>query len=239
MSEQQQLSDAARERLASVRFFGDLPDLHDGWRALSSEHGVEGSTEQIRFAVALDEADVVQEARYHSTAGGYDLLVLEAIAELSIGQPIAELSTLTPQHAQEHLERVLGQAVHETLWPATAPLAVFTKLALAAKDSQANATADAALGADWGDIGLFEKVRRIEEVLDKDIRPMLASDGGGMDLVDLREHELVVQYNGACGSCSSSIGGTLYFVEDTLNAKLGTSLKIIVQDMQPEPFVNL
>ena len=239
MSEQQPLTDAARERLGSVRFFGDLPDLHDGWRAVASDHGADGTVEHVHFAVAIDESDTVQEARYKSQAGGFDLLVLEALAELAVGQPVADLATMTPRHAIEHLNRAFGQEPQACLWPTDQPLAVLTKVALAAKDDDAGATDGPPVGHDWGDIGLFEKVRRIEEVLDKDIRPMLASDGGGMDLVDLRETELVVQYNGACGTCSSSIGGTLYFVEDTLNAKLGISLKIIVQDMEPEPFINL
>ena len=237
MNEQVQLVDAARERLGNVKFFGELPELHDGWRAVASDHGADGTPEHVHFAVAVDESDIVQEARYRSAAGGYDLLVLDALAELLVGMPVADLGRITPQHAQDHLQRIMGQEVHSTVWPSDLPMAVLTKIVLAAKESSQDDGPPA--GHDWDDIGLFEKVRRIEEVLDNDIRPMLASDGGGMDLVDLREKELVVQYNGACGSCSSSIGGTLYFVEDTLNAKLGTSLKIIVQDMAPEPFVNL
>ncbi|MBA3684855.1 MAG: NifU family protein, partial [Planctomycetes bacterium] len=80
----------------------------------------------------------------------------------------------------------------------------------------------------WTDIGLFEKVRRIEAVLDEHVRPALASDGGGIDLVDLAGQELSVQYHGACGSCSSSIGGTLQFIQDSLNNWLATELTVKV-----------
>ena len=80
----------------------------------------------------------------------------------------------------------------------------------------------------WPDCGLFEKVRRIETVLDAQVRPALASDGGGIDLVDLKDDELWVQYHGACGSCSSSIGGTLQFIQDSLNNHLGTALQVRV-----------
>ena len=37
----------------------------------------------------------------------------------------------------------------------------------------------------------------------------MAADGGGLDLVDLKDDDLDMQYLGACGSCSSSVGGTL------------------------------
>ena len=83
-------------------------------------------------------------------------------------------------------------------------------------------------------------MRRVEEVLDEQVRPMLASDGGGIELVDLRETDLVVHYSGACGSCSSSVGGTMIFIEDTLNNALGVELHLVVQNMdEPEPFVDL
>jgi Fe-S cluster biogenesis protein NfuA len=90
----------------------------------------------------------------------------------------------------------------------------------------------------WGDVGLFEKVRRIEAVLDAQVRPALASDGGGIDLVDLKGDELYVQYHGACGSCSSSVGGTLNFIQDSLNNHLGTQLAIKVSGVD-ESIVGL
>jgi Fe-S cluster biogenesis protein NfuA len=80
----------------------------------------------------------------------------------------------------------------------------------------------------WSEVGLFEKVRRIEAVLDAYVRPALASDGGGIDLIDLTGDELYVQYRGACNSCSSSIGGTLTFIQDSLNSHLATNLTIKV-----------
>ncbi len=73
-------------------------------------------------------------------------------------------------------------------------------------------------------------MRRIEGVLDTHVRPALASDGGGLDLVDLKDDDLFVQYHGACGSCSSSIGGTLNFIQDSLNNHLQTRLAVRVTE---------
>ena len=89
--------------------------------------------------------------------------------------------------------------MQDTLWPNDQPLAVLTKGCPGGAGRCQYQRCRPTGWSDWNEIGLFEKVRRIEEVLDRDIRPMLASDGGGMDLVDLRETELHVQYNGACG----------------------------------------
>jgi Fe-S cluster biogenesis protein NfuA len=52
--------------------------------------------------------------------------------------------------------------------------------------------------------------------------------------VDLKGDDLYVQYHGACGSCSSSIGGTLQFITDSLNNYLGTALAVKVTGMDEE-----
>jgi Fe-S cluster biogenesis protein NfuA len=71
-------------------------------------------------------------------------------------------------------------------------------------------------------------------VLDQHVRPALASDGGGLDLVDLKNDDLFVQYHGACGSCSSSVGGTLQFITDSLNNHLAAKLAVHVSGMDEE-----
>jgi len=45
----------------------------------------------------------------------------------------------------------------------------------------------------------------VEKVLDKNVRPKLAADGGGVDLIDVREdNTIVVKLTGACGGCPFS-----------------------------------
>jgi Fe-S cluster biogenesis protein NfuA len=46
--------------------------------------------------------------------------------------------------------------------------------------------------------------------LDEKIRPYLKSDGGDLDVVGLDGNVLSVHYQGACGSCPSSLSGTLF-----------------------------
>ncbi len=41
---------------------------------------------------------------------------------------------------------------------------------------------------------------KVEEVLDK-IRPMLVSDGGNVELVDVNDGTVQVRLTGACGGC--------------------------------------
>ena len=50
---------------------------------------------------------------------------------------------------------------------------------------------------------------QINELLDDRVRPYLQSDGGDLYVVGLEDNVLSVHYQGACGSCPSSLSGTL------------------------------
>jgi Fe-S cluster biogenesis protein NfuA len=53
------------------------------------------------------------------------------------------------------------------------------------------------------------KLIQINEILDYEVRPYLQGDGGDLYVVGLEDNVLKVHYQGACGSCPSSISGTL------------------------------
>ena len=74
------------------------------------------------------------------------------------------------------------------------------------------------------EMDLKEKIEAIEEVLKKDIMPMLAFDGGYAEVVDVRENNgevhVYIRYGGACAACSSAGGATLFAIEETLRKRL-------------------
>ncbi len=53
----------------------------------------------------------------------------------------------------------------------------------------------------------------IADMVDHDVRPYLHGDGGDLYLVGLEGNVLKVHYQGACGSCPSSLSGTLAGIE--------------------------
>lgn len=58
----------------------------------------------------------------------------------------------------------------------------------------------------------------IEKVIDEKVRPRLAADGGGIDLVDVKDdNTVVVKLTGACGCCP--------FSQMTLKAGVEAELK--------------
>jgi len=57
------------------------------------------------------------------------------------------------------------------------------------------------------------RLDRINDILDDQVRPYLQGDGGDLYVVGLEGNKLMVHYQGACGSCPSSISGTLAGIE--------------------------
>ncbi|GAB6074197.1 NifU family protein [Nautilia lithotrophica] len=76
------------------------------------------------------------------------------------------------------------------------------------------------------EMSLKEKIEAIEKVIQKDILPMLAFDGGMAEVLDVRESNgethVFIRYGGACAACSSAGGATLFAIEETLRRNLNT-----------------
>jgi NFU1 iron-sulfur cluster scaffold homolog, mitochondrial len=70
-------------------------------------------------------------------------------------------------------------------------------------------------------------LERINDVLDAKIRPGLAGDGGGLEIISLRQNTLTIRYQGACGSCPSSIAGTLMAIEQFLKQDVDPELEVV------------
>lgn len=63
-----------------------------------------------------------------------------------------------------------------------------------------------------------ERLDRINELLDDQVRPYLQGDGGDLYVLGLDGNRLTVHYQGACGSCPSSLSGTLVSIENLLKS---------------------
>ena len=50
----------------------------------------------------------------------------------------------------------------------------------------------------------FQKIKLIEQVIDREIRPSLQEDGGDIELVDVDGNRVVVALRGACANCPSA-----------------------------------
>jgi len=72
-----------------------------------------------------------------------------------------------------------------------------------------------------------EKLLRINAILDERVRPGLAGDGGGVEVLDFDGQTLQISYHGACGSCPSAQGGTLSYIEGILKEEVDPGIRVI------------
>ena len=71
-----------------------------------------------------------------------------------------------------------------------------------------------------------EKVIIVDALLDSAIRPALANDGGGLEVIEVEGHIVRIRYQGACGGCPSATGGTLRTIENHLRSQLDPEIKV-------------
>lgn len=71
------------------------------------------------------------------------------------------------------------------------------------------------------------RITRINEILDEKVRPALAGDGGWLEVMGLADHTLTIRYQGACGSCPSSLSGTLMAIEGMLKQEIDPEIEVI------------
>jgi len=67
---------------------------------------------------------------------------------------------------------------------------------------------------------------KIDEILERTVRPYLQSDGGDLQLITLDGNILTVNYQGACGSCPSAAMGTLSAIENILKDQFDPEITV-------------
>ena len=133
-----------------------------------------------------------------------------------------------------YMDRMITVEKEETEeWDELLPkLAVPIRAADAAQGGAAAATAatngEGALGGALGALMSDDpRLLRINEILDDKIRPALAGDGGWLEVVSLKENTLTIKYQGACGSCPSSISGTLMAIERLIKDEVDEEMEVV------------
>jgi len=97
-----------------------------------------------------------------------------------------------------------------------------------AADSVLSSTAAAAVGGPIAAVTSNDpRLIQINEILDEKVRPALMGDGGYLEVLGLTNHTLSIRYQGACGSCPSSLSGTLMAIEGMLKQEVDPELEVI------------
>jgi NFU1 iron-sulfur cluster scaffold homolog, mitochondrial len=155
-------------------------------------------------------------------------------AELAVDDPLAK-SLFDVGHVVSvfYMDKMITvEKDDEGDWDELLPaLAVPIRAADAVNGSAAAAAVAAAAAAVGGPIAAVTsddpRLLKINEILDEKVRPALMGDGGYLEIIGLSEHTLSIRYQGACGSCPSSLTGTLMAIESMLKQEVDPELEVI------------
>ncbi len=72
----------------------------------------------------------------------------------------------------------------------------------------------------------LQKIKKIEEVLEREIKPTLKKDGGSIELIDVDGDVVIVSLRGACSGCQSSQTTLKQYVEKKLREQVLSTLVV-------------
>lgn len=198
--------------------------------------------EAIRLALywLVDEIDgVIADAKFQAVGPTGLIAVSDASCELALRKNYDQVSRFSAELMERHLLEGRRGAFKE--WAPFFNL-VMEAIDLAVEQCQGipfTSTYEATpLEEDLGEIpgGLpgweewpYEKKMAIlEEVVDREIRPYIELDAGGVKILKLEANgEVKIAYEGACTSCYASTGSTLSAIQKILRSRVHPSLRVI------------
>ncbi len=200
---------------------------------------------KLYWLVNLKE-DRIFRARFFAYGGKISLVIGEILCTMVEGLTVEEAGSLLKTDVEARLrddpevpsvpesKMKAFDTVEELLkivqeqYPSAKAVAV-ASASINKEDFQSTAELNLAAQA-WMGLTKNEQKEQIEIVLDEHIRPALMNDGGNVQVLDVTDGERVlVQYQGACGSCGSSLGATLSFMESTLRKHIYNELNVVPQ----------
>ncbi|OGQ91135.1 MAG: hypothetical protein A2289_01030 [Deltaproteobacteria bacterium RIFOXYA12_FULL_58_15] len=73
----------------------------------------------------------------------------------------------------------------------------------------------------------FQFAKKVEQVLETEVKPMLAQDGGSLELIDIKDTIIYAKLAGACAGCAGASMTLKLMVEGTLKAKVDERIRVI------------
>jgi NFU1 iron-sulfur cluster scaffold homolog, mitochondrial len=116
----------------------------------------------------------------------------------------------------------IADILEESISPAEAPKAADSEQEF---DSH-EAGAQIRRPEDFFKLSLEDQVAHLNRIFDEMVRPGLAGDGGGLELMGIEGTTVRIHYEGACGSCPSSTSGTMMYIEGAIQRKAHPELTV-------------
>lgn len=224
----------------SVGFFTEEDAKACALRLVVSESGDFESGNILRFYWLVDPSDgVLVDAKYQVFGETILMGLAEALCVLIVGKNYDQAARLDrqvvdhflrdhndqhafPEDSVEHLSLVLDTIKKCASFCLDIPIRVsYEAPPLMHEGIEGNGYEG------FKELKLSEKIELINQVLDQDVRPYVEMDAGGVEVIGLKENQVVIEYQGNCTSCFSATGATLSYIQKVIRAKVDPDLEVI------------
>ncbi len=221
----EKLNKKLREKIDRPRFAGFFTTKDErGMRLVVGKEGM------LAFYWLVDESDgVIADAKFQAYGPPILIAIGEIACELFIRKNYIQASRITTD--------LLGGQVHDAFAFLNQAISAIDRAVQQCRDIPFSESHDATpIEYDFGNVpgGIpgwetfppEQKQKIIEEVIDKEIRPYIELDAGGVQVVAIKELEVLIAYEGACTTCHSSTGSTLSAIQNILQARVFPHLTV-------------
>ncbi|MBQ3387730.1 MAG: iron-sulfur cluster assembly scaffold protein [Thermoguttaceae bacterium] len=73
----------------------------------------------------------------------------------------------------------------------------------------------------------YQRAKKIEHIIEEAIRPILRSDGGDIEIIDIKGDLVLVSLQGACAGCASATQTIQLLVEDQLRTQVSDKIRVV------------
>lgn len=239
-----------QERILKPRNVGQFSKVESDERGVRLAQAEEGSVDEgnvVRLYWLVDKDDgTIIDAKFQVFGQTALIGAAEAACDACIGKNYDQVSRLTtdlidrelrdkqdkpafPRETFPHLNLVLEAIESATQQCTDIPLPTNYVAPPVPTGSDAHA-GEAYPG--WEELSLKKKITVIEAVLDADVRPYIALDAGGVEVINLiADREVIISYQGTCTSCYSAVGTTLSYIQQTLRQKVHPEI-VVTPDIE-------
>jgi NifU-like protein len=227
-----------REKIDRPLFVGSFLVADAASRNMRLVTGQEG---MLSFYWLVDESDgIICDAKFQAFGPPALVAVGEIVSELVLRKNYDQASRLSADLIDQHVrDRKEEPAFSKEAF-------TYLNQAISAIDRAVHQCLDIPFAADydttpieydfaeipggipgWPSFPTEQKRKIIEEVIDKEIRPYVELDAGGVKILSLNnDSEVVIAYEGSCTTCHSSTGSTLTAIQRILKARVHPSLYV-------------
>lgn len=202
----------------------------------------------LRLFLRIGSGNRIERATYQVFNNAPAIAPASAFTELVVGRSLEDADRIGRQQIMDFLEcndETAGNIRFDVLDAYTSAVSAFHEfgegaeggLAIqrpAAESEQGATPASAAKGASaststssGGGRPKLMLMQLIQDVLDSEIRPAVAMDGGDVELVDVEDKRVYLRLHGHCVGCNSSQTTMRFFIEDRLKQTVDPSLEVI------------